>query len=217
MTWTPTALSVANIDSTADNVAAGLAEIKLIGDRVNELSAHPSSALTAAMPLVAQNVIQYVSTSYSTFTQSPGSTSANQIPADNTIPQDTEGLSVTSLAITPKSTTSKLVISVSGYFYLSASGGAGGTVGILTITKSGTTNAIATSIVGAIPDTTSTSAENAVLQVVETSGSTSARTYTVRMGCGSTNAANATLATNGGASAIFGGTMALTLSITEIL
>jgi len=224
MTWTPTSLSTANIDSTADNVASGLAEIKLVVDRVNELSAHPSTAMTTAMPLVGNTVVQYASTSLSTYTQSGGGSSgvagasaANTIPADNTIPQDSEGLTVTSLAFTPKSSTSKLIIEVTGYFYLYATGGTGATVGILTVTKSGSTNAIGTSIVGSITDASSASIENGGLKVVETSGSTSVRTYTVRMGPGSANAAFGVLATNGGTSAVFGGTMALNLTITEIL
>jgi len=116
--------------------------------------------------------------------------SSNSIPEDDTIPQNTEGTEVMTLAITPTSATSKLHIFANMFGSHSASTRTGialfvdTTADALAFTDSANGGA--------------TTMMNTYLQHVLTSGSTSARTYKIRMGG---MASSGTLSFNGQAGA----------------
>lgn len=134
-------------------------------------------------------------------------TGTTTIPYDDTIPQNTEGNEYMSLAITPKSATSKLKIDVIAMMTTSAS------AGWITVAlfQDSTANALAaiTSIFlsgsgygGAVP-----------LTHFMTAGTTSSTTFKVRLGC---NNAGTTTFNGQGGGRIYGGTMASSITITEI-
>ena len=132
--------------------------------------------------------------------------SSNSIPEDDTIPQNTEGTEVMTLAITPTSATSKLHIFANMFGSHSASTRTGialfvdTTADALAFTDSANGGA--------------TTMMNTYLQHVLTSGSTSARTYKIRMGG---MASSGTLSFNGQAGARkFGGVILSSIIIMEI-
>jgi len=143
-----------------------------------------------AHPPMSGSVIQSASANTGTG-QTPYT---NVIPEDGTIPQNTEGDEIASLAFTPKLASSTLRIE----FYASAiTGGSYRVTGALFV--SGTANALNTHIGTNAP---------VVLRYFVSAGSTSARTYSVRFG----PAAAGTAYLNGNfGTAAFG-----TLSVTEI-
>ena len=133
-------------------------------------------------------------------------TGTTQIPFDDTIPQITEGNEYITLAVTPKSATSKLRIDV--VFCSSVNALASGGVALF---QDSTANALA-----AVYYTWAGTNYNAPICLTHymTSGTTSSTTFRVRAG---TNGAN-TLTLNGSASArIFGGVMASYITITEVV
>lgn len=71
----------------------------------------------------AAHIIQTATGTYATYTSFDGSTAANQIPADDTIPQNTEGTELITVAITPKFSSSKMRITVSGFGTMNGAGG----------------------------------------------------------------------------------------------
>ncbi len=144
-------------------------------------------------------VLQQVSSLYTTYT-STGTT----IPIDNTIPQNTEGLEVTTLAITPESATSKLHIQAWVY---GGSSAAAYVMGALFVDS--TADAI-----GAIAQhkPTAWSSGSIYFATVVDSSSTVARTYKLRAGTNS-----GTFYINGSHSArTFGGVATSGLVITEV-
>jgi hypothetical protein len=132
-------------------------------------------------------------------------TGSTQVPFDDTIPQNTEGDQYMSLAITPKSATSKLVIEVVANFDSSAPAGV-----IMALFQDSVANALAAS--WDFVDTASGRVQ-VVLRYVMTSGTTSATTFKVRAGPDGA----ATLTFNGGSGGRkLGGVMASGIVITEI-
>jgi hypothetical protein len=133
-------------------------------------------------------------------------TGTTVIPFDDTIPQNTEGDQYMTLAITPKSATSKLVINV--VWCGSHNGGA--TTLIVALFQDSTANALAvtdntignTNYLTTIP-----------LNYTMTSGTTSATTFKVRVGG---NAAGTTTFNGQNGARSFGGVMASSIVITEI-
>jgi hypothetical protein len=130
------------------------------------------------------------------------------IPTDDTIPQITEGDQYMTLAITPKSATSKLIIEV--VFAGSLSIGAQAAL-IVALFQDATANALAAnwaaSPAAAVP------MAPVVIRHVMTSGTTSATTFRVRAGL----QAAGTLTFNGVAAARFlGGVMASSIVIREV-
>jgi hypothetical protein len=210
MTWTTTALATTSIDSTGDNVGAGLAQLKAAVDRVNELSAHPTANHIIAMGITANEVIQFASYTLTTFASYAGSTGANQIPVDDTIPQITEGGAVCSIAFTPKSASSKVLIQVSGACNLNSSSGGANAVGAI---FDGSANAIGAMVVNSI-NAAGDNVESFTLNAVVNAGSTSARTYSFRAG---PSTSTSTLAFNGQSGRLLGGVFNLTMTVTEIL
>ena len=137
------------------------------------------------------------------------------VPADDTIPQNTEGDEYLSLAITPKSATSKLVIQIS---VILCNTYGGGYRMITSLFQDSTANALASSLhymAGA----------NAPAQItfnhVMTSGTTSSTTFKVRaggetgVGAGNPTVLNGTW--TGVASRFMGGVAASSIIITEVV
>jgi len=134
-----------------------------------------------------------------TATTSATTSGTTVLPYDSTIPQSTEGDEYLTLAITPKSSTSKLIIDFNGFFHTNT--------GTLTIAlfKDAETDAISASSSGAFG--------MMVLNHELTSGGTSPITFKIRAGSGS-----ASTTTNNGIAGnpILGGTIFTTLKITEV-
>lgn len=147
-------------------------------------------------------VAQVVSATNTTYT-----TCGTILPADNTIPQITEGDEILSVAITPTNASSTLRITVS----LPVVGGAGSVVAAAAIFVDATANALA---VGTCQVVTAGNISGLKFEHEVSAGSTSSRTYRVRLG--STTATDVFL--NGDNSArVFGGVAAAKLIVTEIL
>lgn len=152
-----------------------------------------SASSTAIFP--AGSVIQVVNTLNQTPTSGTGT-----IPWDNTIPQNTEGNEIMTLAITPKSSTSKLRIDVVVQAYSNAG------VLIAALFQDSTANALACGF-----------SENYASSSVSftewmTSGTTSSTTFKVRFG----RSTAGTYYVNSDGSANLGSTLASSITITEI-
>jgi hypothetical protein len=135
-------------------------------------------------------------------------TGTTLIPMDDTIPQNTEGTEFMSLAITPISATSKLVIMVDAIVAI-----ANGSIEVTSaLFVDSTAGALAASSVFPYYSTNQR-AEQLSLKHVVASGSTSARTYKFRMGPNTTE----TITFNGKSSArIYGGVASSSITIMEI-
>lgn len=132
-------------------------------------------------------------------------TGTTVIPFDDTIPQNTEGDQYMSLAITPKSATSKLLISVVAIVSDSSAD-----VVSAALFQDTTANALAVTSAHSNP---ASNMIPLVINYVMTSGTTSSTTFKVRIG---PNGAG-TITFNGqGGTRRFGGTMASSIIITEI-
>jgi hypothetical protein len=146
-------------------------------------------------------VAQRVSSTNATYT-----TCGTIMPFDDTIPQNTEGDEVLTVAITPVSATSTLVIDV----HLHIGSTSGQVVGAALFVDT-TASAIAASAIGV---TSSVGMDSLIIKHTVSAGSTSARTYKVRVG--SADATDAKL--NGDASArVFGGMTISSITVTEYL
>jgi len=132
--------------------------------------------------------------------------SSNVFPEDDTIPQNTEGTEVMTLAITPVSATSKLHIFVNAFGSHSASTRTG-----IALFVDSTANALAFSCSANAGATTMMGAS---LNYILTSASTDARTYKIRM---AGMQSSGTLSFNGqGGSRKFGGVASSSIIIMEI-
>lgn len=213
MTWNTAALSTANVDSTSDNIASGLNELKLGLDRLNEVLTHPTSNSTSAMALSSQSVIQVAQASYTTWVSIPGSTGSNIIPLDDTIPQRTEGYGVLTLSFTPKSASSTIVLRASGSALCGGSALYDSAAAAL-FTDS-TLNALQSVWLTTIFTAGESILANLSMLNYHSSGSTTARVYSLRVGpCTSTG----TVILNGNSgSRLFGGTSGITLQVMEVL
>lgn len=135
-------------------------------------------------------------------------TGSTQIPFDNTIPQNTEGDQYMSLAITPRTATSRLVIQIIGNM---ATAGASTNDLTMALFQDATANSLA-----AVGYYVATSGKIAtlVLNYEMVSGTTSATTFKVRMGYSTTG----TNTFNGAAgTGLYGGVYASSMIITEYL
>jgi hypothetical protein len=142
-----------------------------------------------------------------TFETGAVATGTTIIPTDDTIPQQTEGDQYMSLAITPQSATSKLIIEVVAQ--LASSNGGVGMVAAL-FQDSGA-NAIA---VGWANQLTVNFTNQVTIRHAMTSGTTSPTTFKVR--CGAQSAGTTTF--NGSAGArMYGGVLASSIVISEVM
>jgi hypothetical protein len=162
-----------------------------------------AGGLTAAATVMAPGAqIQMVSVETGAL-----ATGTTIIPFDDTIPQQTEGDQYMTLAITPKSATSKLIIEVA---WNGSSTTAGETSMAAALFQDAAANALAAiwTIQGATGKTVCLN-----LMHVMTSGTTSATTFKVRVG--SAGAGTTTFNGSGGAR-FFGGVMASSIVIREV-
>jgi hypothetical protein len=131
---------------------------------------------------------------------------ASIIPLDDTIPQDTEGVQIISVSITPKSTTNRIRLRFQGTVVSAVS-----SVNVIAaVFNSSSTSALRTTYAatGGVDFATTLYLEHEYVPA-----STSAQTFTVRVG----SQTGAAFRMNGAASArFFGGTMAATLIVEEI-
>ena len=133
-------------------------------------------------------------------------TGTTLFPEDDTIPQNTEGDEYITLAITPKSATSKIYIT--GQVFGSFSGDTRWGIGLF---KDSTADALSFT---AVFTKDATSMDNGMIDYSEVSANTSARTYKIRAG-GMGSAGTFTFNGQGG-NRKFGGTILSTIHIIEI-
>jgi hypothetical protein len=164
------------------------------------------SALGAASGSIAQVAFAKLTTS---------ATSTALIPADDTIPQNTEGAEILTLAITPKSATSTLIISVDTNLREN-SNSAGGAV-LCALFRDSTADAIAANIgTGRAAAAAYAGMEGALLQMSTSvsAASTSETTFKLRVG----GEQAGTYRWNGGnGSRKLGGVMTTSITIYEVL
>ena len=122
---------------------------------------------------ITKRLVQRLSTSVGTLI-----TCSTVIPADNTIPQNTEGTQILTLTITPTTSTSTLVIDFSSPITTSSSATNGPTVALF---QDSTVNALAAQCLISNP----LRSVGGVLRYEMTSGTTSATTFKIRVGPGS--------------------------------
>jgi len=161
----------------------------------------PAETGTLRSTVSSGTVLQVVN--YKTGAVASGTT---QIPTDNTVPQNTEGDQYMSLAITPKSATSTLVISVQ----VNLGTGAGSLCAALF--QDSTASALAAAAVS-----TGSSGYFVIIpiQFTMTSGTTSATTFKVRAGG---NGAGTTTFNGLNGASVFGNTIQYSsITITEVV
>jgi len=133
-------------------------------------------------------------------------TGTTQIPSDDTIPQNTEGDEYMTLAFTPNSATSTLIIQVT----IQVSSSAGGGRMAAALFQDSTANALATGVQGFVDANKPMSMS---FTYYMTSGTTSSTTFKVRAG----NSTAGTTTFNGASGArLYGGTYSSSIIITEI-
>lgn len=158
-------------------------------------------------------IVQYLNTSTSALVACN-----TQLPDDNSIPQQTEGNQVLTLAITPTSATNKLIIRFN-------SGGALDTTGSLTLIRAtlalfqdATANALAALTGGGFfnvgPGVADTAANFGLIHTM-VAGTTSPTTFKIRVGP-STPSGTININGNNAAAQVFGGVASTTLEIWEI-
>lgn len=133
-------------------------------------------------------------------------TTTATIPADDSIPQNTEGVQILEASITPQATTNKLLIRA----VLNASHTSSGYKIVLALFQDSTANAIAASVQN---DGSPERIQNIVLTHVMEAGTTSATTFKIRTGAQPAG----TLTVHGeGGSRLYGGALKSSLTVTEI-
>lgn len=199
----------ANIASNAAISDSKLSQIttasKVSGAAVTLLTSLPAGAgiiPSANLPSTTGSTVQIVNTITGAF--SSGTTA---IPLDDTIPQITEGTEFMTLAITPTSATNKLLIHV-----LACIGSGSAEVNVNgALFQDATANALAT--VSLSTATAGSRIENMSIIYYMTAGTTSSTTFRFRAG---DNGGNTTNFNGFGGSRKFGGTMASSITISEI-
>lgn len=170
---------------------------------LNTLETYNGSAWGPVVTTVTPGTVLQV-VNYQTGTVATGTT---LIPLDNTIPQNTEGDQYMSLAITPKSATSKLFIQSVVYLASSATG----TFLTSALFQDSTANALAAAT--AYAAYTNGGTLPVCINYYMTSGTTSSTTFKIR--AGARDAGTMTFNGTGGAQ-VFGGVSASSITITEI-
>jgi hypothetical protein len=160
----------------------------------------PAETGTLRSTVSTGTVLQVVN--YQTGTLATGTT---QIPVDNTIPQNTEGTEFMSLAITPKSATSKLKIEVVAQF----SGDTTSSSPTVALFQDSTANALAAAAVGSLQYI-----GDKVFTHYMTSPGTGTYTFKVRIG---QNFAGTITFNGSGSAGLFGGTTPSSITITEVV
>lgn len=190
----------ASITTAAGDVAIVRAETTANARVVAYMKA---SGAALASSVATGQVVQVVSTNV-TAAQSI----TTQIPYDDTIPQNTEGDQILSLAITPSASANKLLI-IANAFWGQSTGGTN-VSGTMALFQDSTASALAAN---AMYTTASSTTGHCVLTHYMTAGTTSATTFKVRLGPD----AGITLTLNGiGGSRKLGGIASTNITIMEI-
>ena len=163
-----------------------------------------NQAGTSRSATIGLSVGVYQTVSYQTGALATGTT---VIPADDTIPQITEGDEYMTLAITPKSATSKLIIDVT---FNGAHSSTSTPCTAVALFQDSTANALAASFAQVSGGDIRF---NVRFSHTMTSGSTSARTYRVRAGA---HVAGTLTFNGGGGARTYGGVMASSITIQEV-
>lgn len=158
-----------------------------------------SSSVTRAKIGYSGAVLQVVNVQTQSFV-----TSTVAIPTDNTIPQNTEGTELFTLAITPTSATSKLFIQVNALC-----GNTPAQWPTIALFQDSTANALA---VNSSYQGIASAGLTLSLAYFMTAGTTSSTTFKIRFGLGNTGS----MQINGFNSAIYGGVATTTMTIMEI-
>jgi hypothetical protein len=166
------------------------------------------SAWTEVMPATSGSILQQVST------QSKLTPSLNAIPSDNTIPQQTEGTEVLSATITPRDSTSILLIEV----VLNATETANAHNAFVgAVFRDAANNALTASLVDVVGfDSSNPSNNQLILRFEVPATSTTPTTFKTRAG-GDGGNGNMVLNFGHSGGARLGGTMTSYMSITEIM
>lgn len=147
------------------------------------------------------DLVQQVRTTSSTY-----ASTTSQIPTDNTIPQNTEGTEVGTLAITPTNSSNILVIDFSAQFALNAANAC-----VVALFQDSTANALHATLNSKASGAPAT---HIFFRHYMVSGTTSSTTFKIRMG---NSDGTTTVAINGNSGAnLFGGVEAWNITITEI-
>jgi hypothetical protein len=160
-----------------------------------------SSGTLPSARLPAGSILQVKNYQFATYLST-----TTQIPLDNTIPQITEGGQFLSLAITPTSATSKLLIQVNCFYAVNAAAHVA-----VAIFQDSTANAIAAQCAYSA---TGGQNQQVTVNYFMTSGTTSSTTFTARIGANNSN----TVSVNGSNSgtAFYGGVGVSSMTIMEI-
>jgi hypothetical protein len=176
--------------------SANIADGTIVNADINSSAAIDGSKLTGAGKVL--QVVNVQDGAVATSTTAMGA-------VDDTIPQNTEGSEIMTLAITPTSATSKLKIEV-----VVNSSHSVNSWGVMALFQDTTANALASSF---IYQDVATGASIFTFNHYMTAGTTSATTFKVRAG----SPAAGTFTFNGtGGGGRFGGTIASSITITEI-
>jgi hypothetical protein len=176
-------------------------------------SAFTSTAVTGVTTTAGDNSTKFATTAYAdrvgvqqrvTTETGAFATGSTAMPYDDTIPQSTEGDQYMSLAITPRSATSKLTIEVVFNYAVSTSAGT-----VIALFQDSTANALM-----AVPGPISSQGVQSVsFSHTMTSGTTSSTTFKVRAG---SNDASAIYFNGLSAARLLGGVMGSSITITEV-
>lgn len=174
-----------------------------------EMEAGTETALRSMSPLRVKQAITALASSGQVVSASLGTlaTGTTVIPADNTIPQNTEGDQYLSVTVTPKSASSNLVIDVTIY----AAHSAASSVLTAALFKDSAASAIAA---GMVAPTGASYILPIKFTHVIASGSTSAQTFKVRAGA---NAAGTTTVNGWAGAQYLGGIMSSSIVVTEVM
>ena len=191
--------------SVSDSYIASLSTSKLTGTVADaNIATVSASKLTGSRTIPkgtmpTGTVLQVVNVQSGTL-----ATTSVAIPTDNTIPQNTEGAEFFTVAITPTSATSKLLILVNAVM-----GNTPGQWPTIALFQDSTVNALAAATVFQV---TGSAGNTLSIQHFMTSGTTSATTFKMRFGLGSGQA----LMNGPGGGALFGGTCSTSMTVMEI-
>ena len=193
-------ISQAGLDSPLTLTNPALGTPTGVGTSLTALNASNISTGTLARArLPTGTVLQVVNVQSGTL-----ATTSVAIPTDNTIPQNTEGAEFFTVAITPTSATSKLLILVNAVM-----GNTPGQWPTIALFQDSTVNALAAATVFQV---TGSAGNTLSIQHFMTSGTTSATTFKMRFGLGSGQA----LMNGPGGGALFGGTCSTSMTVMEI-
>lgn len=201
---TATLTDGSNLKLNSNFTGAAEATITLVSDGTNwfEVCRNNSAYTPTTTNALSGSVIQVVNT----IVNAQSSALTTTIPSDDSIPQNTEGTEVMTLAITPSNASNKLLIRVGANWNQST----GTTNGVVTaLFQDSTANALSATIDYRANNNTS---GKTILEHYMTAGTTSSTTFKVRIGPDS----SATLYLNGDGTRFFGGVCNSFITIMEI-